>query len=110
MMLIAEQLPIQELGCIDKGALCQALPPLDLGLSSPRPPGLTVVEVRGASRGKSRYWYQKKDECMLIGQKQHMSYSQNSSGKNPKKKPTKGHIFVIKGTILSLRGSCYMKN
>lgn len=109
-MLIPEQLPIQELGCIDKAALCQALPPLDLGLSSPRPPGLTVVEVRSAPQGKSRYCYQENDECMLIGQKQRMSHSQNSSGKNPKRKPTKGHLFVIKGTILSSRGSCHMKN
>lgn len=69
-LFIPEQVAVQELEYIDYAVLCQALPPLDLGLTPPNPSGVTVGEVRGVPQGKSRCCYQKSDKWMLVGQKQ----------------------------------------
>lgn len=85
-----------------KQPLSQALPSLDLGLSPPRPPGLAVGEVRGIPRGNFICCYQKNDEWMLVEQKQHMSYSQNSSGGNPKRKSIISLYFCHQGKCSSV--------
>ena len=74
-MPIPEQVPVQGLGCMDYTDLCRTLPFGYLGLSPPRPPKLTVGEVSGVPRGKARCCYQKNDERVQVGQKQHMAYS-----------------------------------
>lgn len=69
-LFIPEQVAVQELEYIDYAALCQAFPPLDLGLTPPKPSGVTVGEVRGVRQGKSRSCYQKSNKWKLVGQKQ----------------------------------------
>lgn len=61
-MFIPEQVPVQGREYICCTVLGQALSPLDLGLTPPKPPGVTVDEVRRIPQGKPR---RVTDGCML---------------------------------------------